>query len=154
MANDDSTKLPPLESSEVARIHEALIAKYGVQLKPGESLSLDVERSSEHAHATLVLSNADDTFRLEIEAAVLATDETDDVQVAPAQRHLVAVDYIDAMLDEYFGADRHARLHDDWRVNEFEGAFVRSRGGERRPHLEAMADAWLEAGGDPDLVSD
>ncbi len=150
----NTKKLGPVDESEIARIHEALIAKYGVQLKPGESLSLDVERSNEHAHATLILASADDGFRLEMEAALLESDETDGFEVKPEERHLKAVDFIDVMLEEYFAEDRHIRFHDDWRVAEWESALVRSRGVERRPHLEAMADAWLEAGGDPEKVGD
>lgn len=145
-------ELADLEPKEVARINEALIAKYGVKLEPGESLSLDIERSSEHAHAQLTLSNADDTFRLELEAAILESDETEGSEVVPSARHLIAVDFLDAILEEYFSEDRHANFHDDWRVLEFETTNVRFRGGERRPSIEAMADAWLEAGGNPDEV--
>lgn len=147
-------ELPQLEDKEIARINQALIAKYGVQLKPGESLSLDVERSHEHAHATLTLSNADDTFRLELEAALLESDETDQTEVVPSGRHLIAVDFIDTVLDEYFAEDRHGVFHEDWRMMEFESALVRFRGRDRRPQIEAMADAWLEANGDPEKVGD
>lgn len=146
--------LEPLDSGEIAKVNEALIARFGVQLRPGESLSLDVERSQEHALATLSLSNADDSFQLELEAAVLETDEAEETKVNPASRHLIAVDYLDTVLEEYFSADRHYRFHDDWRVVDFESTAVRFRGVERRPHLEATADAWLEAGGDPDALED
>ncbi len=132
---------------ERKRINQATATKYSLNLQPGESLELDVERDAEHGNVRVTLTNNDDTLRVELEAAVLSSDE----HLAPPsieERLYVAIDFVDAMLESYF-EDRDTRYHSDWRIYDFEHAQVRFRGSITRPNLEALADAWLAAEGEP-----
>ena len=132
---------------EIRVLNDALTARHGRSLRAGEGIALDAVRTAEHTLMTVVLSAADNTLRLELQAAILPDDDHPSV---PGDELMTAADFLDAMLDEYFVNERLTRFHHDWRVYEFDGSLVRFRGEETNPSVEALADAWLEQTGNPD----
>lgn len=155
MTNDEQSEddggVAPVTPEERATIRDAISSKYGTRLRPGESLSANVERTPEHCWARVIVEAADETFRLELEAAAVRSDEDDPKQWKPEERFQQVLDLIDLQLNTFFEEDRTPRFHDDWRVyNLTEGGVdLRFRGKQRRPDLEALADQWLDTGGDP-----
>lgn len=146
---ESNLKVEPVSPKELLAMRNALAAKYGARLRAGESLAVDAERAKDHVWVQIVIEATDQTFRLEFEAASVPADATDG-WVAP-KRFDLALDLADSKLEEYFENDRFAKLHDDWRFYEFDGVELRFRGVERRPHLDQLADQWLEAATETDL---
>ncbi len=150
-SDDDSSKVDPVTPEEHATIRDALSSKFGARLRPGESLSVDLERDGEHVWGQVILDAADDTFRLELEAAAVRSDEPNPKKWDPMERFQMVLDLLDLQLNTFFEEERTARFHDDWRIYKLEetGPDLRFRGRQRRPDLDALADQWLKAGGDP-----
>ncbi len=147
MSNPKS-KVKPVSKQERQKIFSAFTATFGARLRPGESLGLEVERSAEHGFASLVLETSDDTLKVELEAAVLADDEHPE-EPSAEERFDQAVEFVGAMFAEFLDDREAMRMHDDWRIYEFDDVLVRFRGQKRKPNLESLADAWLASGGAP-----
>lgn len=143
-------KVAPVTDKEQLRLREAIAAKFGYRLRAGETLSVDVERTRDHAWATVIIEVPDDSFRLECEAVSQPDDQPDDTNWDAVEQLQLALDLIDAQLEQYFDEERAMRFHDDWRIYDFEEWKLRFRGAERRPELEALADQWLKHDGPPD----
>jgi hypothetical protein len=154
MKEDTQNQVAEVSDKELLAIRDAVTTKFGYRLQPGETLGVDVERTKEHAWATIVVEMPDSSFRLELEAASQPHDqpggEGDHSGWDPTEQMQLALDFLDSQLEVYFDEDRAMRFHDDWRIYDFEGSKIRFRGAERRPDLEMLADQWLEAGGPPD----
>lgn len=147
-------KVEPVTPEELLSLRDALSGKYGAYLRPGEWLTLDAERTKEHAWATITLETSDQTERLELECASVPGDVEDADEWDAATMFDLVIDLLDAQLENWFDDERLPRFHDDWRVYDFEGNQLRFRGLRTRPDLEALADAWLESGGDPTRPED
>lgn len=147
--HDDERKVAALTPREQAQLRDALSSKFGAHLRPGESLAIDVERGEERCRASIVLEDADASFRFELEVVALASDADDSSKWDPAAEMENVLDLLDVSLEDYFAEERTPRFHDDWRVYDYRGAKLRLRGQTTRPDLEALADQWLAAGGDP-----
>lgn len=145
----NSENIHPVSAEELRILNDALTARHGRALRPGEGIALEATRTKEEAIVKVVLSAVDDTLHLEVEAAIL-TDDEHKTEASAQDRLMVAADFADAMLDEYFANERVTRFHDDWRVYDFDGFIVRFRGQETNPSLDALADAWLSEHGEPD----
>ncbi len=140
MTDQSKQKIVDVSDEELIRLRDALLTKYGSYLKPGESLSIDAERTVEHSWASIVLERGQD-LRVELEAAALPAD-TDRVWDANSELENV-LDFLDVNLEEFFEEDRHARWHDDWRQYDYHDSVLRFRGSIVKPGLEALADEWL-----------
>ena len=134
------------EAEDKAKVAEAVYAKFGHQLKPGESLVTTIERTAEHVHASIALERYDDAEHVEIEGSVLAVEEKNG-EVKLDARFELLLDFLDNKFSEYFEQQRDARFHDDWRPYAFEGLVIRFRGISSKPQLEALADDWLLSAG-------
>lgn len=139
---NDKSQIRPVTAEELSEINHALAARFGRHLQPGEGISMYGERSAQHVIASLIVKANDDTFQLEMEAAVLPDDEHKQHASHDAMFD-AAADFLAAMLTEFFDNERNHRFHDDWRVYEFDDLMVRFRGQATNPSLEALADAWL-----------
>ncbi|MFW5966118.1 MAG: hypothetical protein ACOCV2_01315 [Persicimonas sp.] len=126
-------------------IRQALTARFGAFLKPGESIDLAAEKSDEYVYAKLTVSAADESFQLDVEAAVLAADQ-DRIErfEAPEQILELAIEFLKRQTYDFFRSDRDERFHVDWRIYPVDKATVRFRGQVRRPELERRADDLLE----------
>lgn len=135
-----------LSRDELANIEDAVVAKYGAFLKPGEWISIDVTQDKVHCHTTMFLENPDGGERLELESVVL---DSDNDNIEPAlnmkARFDHSIDFLDSQLESFFEDDRHPRFHDDWRLYQLDAVIVRFRGRRRHPDLEQLADQWLAA---------
>lgn len=142
-------KLAPGErlslSRSMTRDHEAFLA-------PGERFAVDAEvgkqgsqGAPEYVWAQLLLGRPDDSFRLEMEAAMVPGDQEPGVIFPEAE---LAMETLFAMLRvrlyDYFRQDRHALFHDDWRMQPFGEWAVRFRASQSNPGLDAQADALLD----------
>jgi len=134
--------LTPVTPEELRKLNEALIARQGLHLRPGESIALAARRTKESTQAMIVLAASDESFRLELEAVVLSDDEHKSEGEEDAFLD-AAVDFVDAMFSEFVLNERTSRFHDDWRVYDFDGFMVRFRGFSTNPSADAMADEWL-----------
>lgn len=149
MAEENKPKSVELTPAEQTRVRDALMKRFGVHLRPGESMFVDAERTAEHAWLKVEISASDDTFHLEVECASLPADAAAGAWKADAAFDDV-LDMVDVQLAEFFEEERFLPLHDDWRIYDFEGSALRFRGRQGRPDLEALADAWLAGGGADD----
>ena len=136
-----------LSDEELRRIRDAISARFGVRLRPGETLFVDAGRTAEEVWVRLEISLPDDTFRFEIECAAVRRDAPVGSEWAPGAAFDEVLDMLDTQLLEYFENDRFLPLHDDWRVYESDGFALRLRGRESQPNLETLADEWLAMGG-------
>lgn len=126
-------------------IRQALVARFGAFLKPGESIDIDAEKSDEYVYARVEVASADETFKLGVEAAVLAADQERLERLDPPERFLeLTIEFLKLQVYEFFRRDRDERFHVDWRLYPVDTATIRFRGQVRRPELERRADALLD----------
>ncbi len=135
-------EVKPISDKEMALFREALIARFASELKPGETLLSTATRDSEHSIFALIIQSSDNSFRLEMEAALLAKDNED---ISAEDRLLISLDFLEQQLEGFFD-DRLVRFHDDWRIYDFKDGEIRFRGAQTNPELEALADQWIEKG--------
>lgn len=133
-----------LEPEERQTLHDSLMFRFDAYLRPGESLTVDAERSDEYVYNQVVLESADESLRLELETAVLAADQQVEEFADPQEALDLAFEYLKVRLREFFTSDRTERFHVDWRMYEVEGTAVRFRGKLRKPELEERADELLD----------
>lgn len=133
-----------LEPEERQTLHDSLMFRFDAYLRPGESLTVDAERSDEYVYNQVVLESADESLRLELETAVLAADQQVEEFADPQEALDLAFEYLKIRLREFFTSDRTERFHVDWRMYEVEGTAVRFRGKLRKPELEERADELLD----------
>jgi len=145
---DDEEKVQPVSDEERQRVREALVAKYGPHLEPGETLTIDLERRREHCWGMVVLETSDDALRVEIEAAVVEQD-LEDESLSLQRRFDAVLDLLDLQLHRFLSGERIERFHDDWRIYDLDGVTARFRGQVTKPSLDRLADAWLASHGDP-----
>jgi hypothetical protein len=137
-----------LERQERQSLHDSLMFRFDAYLRPGESLTVDAERSDEYVYTQVVLESADETLRLELEASVLAADQQVESFADPQEALDLAFEYLKIRLREFFTGDRQERFHVDWRIYEVEGTAVRFRGELRKPEIEKRADELLDEADD------
>ncbi|QDG54600.1 hypothetical protein FIV42_28795 [Persicimonas caeni] len=124
-------------------IRQALTARFSAFLKPGESLELDAEQSEDYVYGTIAVTSADESFRLDLEASILAADQKAEKLDSPERFLELALEFLKLQLYEFFRQDRQERFHVDWRLYPVEKATIRFRGQIRKPSLEREADALL-----------
>ncbi len=140
--NQKRKNIKPVSDKEMALFREALIARFASELKPGETLLSNASRDAAHSIFAIIVQSSDDSFRLELESALLAENN---LEITAEDRLFLALDFIENQLQGFFD-DRFLRFHDDWRVYDFKGGEIRFRGAQTNPELEALADQWLEKG--------
>jgi len=133
-----------LTKSEVGKINDALIAKYGGYLRPGEAMAAIVDTTEEYSLVRIVLSS--ESIRAEV-AAAIEFEDAHKSEVIEEDAWTIALDFLDLQLEEFFQSERALIMHEDWRVYDFLGFKVKFQGLNRRPNLEAMADQWLRDAG-------
>ena len=129
----------------MTRDHEAFLA-------PGERFAIDAEvgkpdaqGAPEYVWAQVLLGTPDDSFRLEIEGALVPADQAPESSFpegSEAISELLA--FLRVQVYEFFRLDRQLRFHDDWRLQPFQSKIVRFRGAVRFPELEKRADDLLQ----------
>jgi hypothetical protein len=135
-------------------IRQALTARFSAFLKPGEALRIDAERSQDYVYATVAVTSADDSFRLDLEAAITAADQKVEALDDPDASLELAIEFLKLQLYEFFRQDRQERFHIDWRLYPVERATIRLRGEIRKPSLEQRADQMLADDDTPDTEQD
>ncbi|QED26007.1 hypothetical protein FRD01_01770 [Microvenator marinus] len=128
------------------KINEALIAKYGAYLRPGEAMAAVLDITEEYALVRVVLAATDESFRFEI-AGALEFEVEHKAEVDEAEAWSVVLDFLDLQLEEFFESDRVLVTHEDWRVYEYLGYSLKFQGIHRKPELEKLADQWLRDAG-------
>lgn len=135
-------------SEERRRVENAMNFRFNAYQKPGETISVDAEKGDEYVYTELSLEAPDDSFRLDLEAAVLAADQSQSRFPDPDAILDVAFEFLKLRLYEFFQSERTERFHIDWRHYTVEGTALRFRGRIRKPQLEEKADEWLDEHGD------
>jgi hypothetical protein len=132
-------------------IEARLRVRFRAYLRPGERVSLSVEDEEGFVFARLVVASRDESFRLELEAAVIEQDQIAAVLGATTSkmRLFAAIEFVSGHAEEYFRSQRHVRHHLDWRIYDCEGVQVRFRGQRKHPDLESEATALLDEEGEP-----
>ncbi len=141
-------EIETLSADEHNRIQNAMQYRFGAYLRPGESITIDAERGDEYVYSEMVLESADESFHLQLEAAVLAADQGVDEFVRPQEALNLGFELLRRQLYEFFQSNRSERFHVDWRQYTVEQTEVRFRGRIRKPELERRADEMLEAAED------
>jgi hypothetical protein len=131
-------------ADERRRIENAMNFRFNAYLKPGESISVDAEVDDEYIYSELALEAGDESFRLELESAVLAADQGAEVFPRPGDALDQAFEFLKLRLYEFFQSSRTERFHIDWRHYTVNETAVRFRGQMRKPELESRADEMLE----------
>ncbi len=148
MTEQNRAQTPRFSLNAVDRLARAraLDRDYEAFLAPGEKFTVQAEADEAYIHAQIVLTSADKSFKLDLEAVIIPQDLT------PHQERLedrvftdLLFDFLRVQLYEFFRQDRHQRFHLDWRVFPFEGYPIRLRGAVTQPDLIAQADALLES---------
>lgn len=126
-------------------IEGRLKVRFRAYFRPGERLRLETEDEQDFVFCKMVVSRADESLCLELEAAVIAQDQEPQFLKGTTSmaRLLGAIEFLSQRLEEYFKSQRQSRFHIDWRLYPFEAATVRFRGGQRHPDLEDQASALL-----------
>lgn len=143
--SDGERQVERLGARQKQLIRQSLTARFAAFLKPGEALEVDAELSDEYVYGTVAVTSADDSFRLDVEAAILSADQDRIDELDPPEAYLeLAIEFLKLQLYEFFRRDRDERFHVDWRLYPVEKATIRFRGQVRRPDLERRADELLE----------
>lgn len=137
-------RVETFSSDERRRIENAMNFRFNAYLKPGEKISVDAEVDDEYIYTELSLEAADDSFRLELEAAVLAADQGGETFPRPGDALDQAFEVLKLRLYEFFQSNRTERFHIDWRHYTVNQTAVRFRGQMRKPELESQADELLD----------
>lgn len=137
-------RVETLTADEKKRIRNAMMYRFGAYLRPGETISLEAEKSDEFVYGMLSLEAADDSIRVDLEASILAADQGVDSFVDPGEALDVAFEFLKMRLYDFFQQDRAERFHIDWRHYDISSTDVRFRGKIRRPELEDRADDLLD----------
>lgn len=127
---------------QIAKINEAITAKYGHYLKVGEGIAVEAEEAPDFVLMRIILAASDESFRLELVAAI-EYDAEHKVPLVQKEAWSIALDFLDVQLEDFFAEERFMRFHEDWLVYDFLGTLVKFQGSTRRPDLEALADQWL-----------
>ncbi len=136
-----------LSTPDRLRAARAMAEDYEAFLAPGERFAVHGEVGEEYIWAEVVLRAADDSFKLELEAAMSASDlALNQMLPQEPQRGLeVLFDFLRLQLYEFFRSDRRERFHVDWRLYDLGPVRkVRFRAQQSRPELERKADRILE----------
>jgi hypothetical protein len=136
------TKQDELNAVGEKRVYEAITAKFGARLRPGEGLSVHLEQTEDHSHLEVLLESISGEFRLSLQTAVVASDS--DVTTTVAERLDTALDFLDLQFEDYFESGREMRFHTDWRTYEFAQKPVRFCGRTSNPNLEDAATEFLK----------
>lgn len=119
--------------------------RFRAYFRPGERLRLTVEDEQDFVYAQLSMSSPDESFRLDLEAAMIVQDQDHRFVDATTSRGrlLGAIEFLAGRLEEYFRSQRQLRFHIDWRLYPFQESTVRFRGRLRHPELEERATDLL-----------
>jgi hypothetical protein len=143
-SNIGDRDIETLSADEHQRIAHAMQYRFNAYLRPGESITIDAERDDDYVYSTLAVEAADESFRLELEAAVLAADQGVEEFVHPQEALNLGFELLKRQLYEFFQSNREERFHVDWRQYTIDQTEVRFRGRIHRPELERRADEMLD----------
>ena len=139
---------PPVVVTEKAlrEIESRLKTRLRAYFRPGERLDLTVEDEEDFVYAQLSVHLPDESYRLDLEAAMIAQDQNQMFveQTTSRKRLLGAIEFLSDKLEDYFRSKRETRFHVDWRLYGYESSTVRFRGRQRRPELERRASELLD----------
>ena len=133
-----------LTADERKRIKNAMMYRFGAYLRPGERIEIAAEKGTEYVNSELTLEAADNSFRLDLEVAILAADQGVEEFVDPGEALDLGFEFLKLRLYEYFKQERNERFHVDWRHYTVRQTDLRFRGQMRRPELEDRADEILD----------
>jgi hypothetical protein len=132
-----------VEASLLAQVSAALNERHGGGLMFGEAIEVAARSGDRAAYLRAAVGNTERAHELELFARDVPGDELEGALG-------VLVDYLDAVLEEWFAADREGGLPLDFEARPYAGTTVFVRQQLREYALEAEADRWLEQGGAPD----
>lgn len=145
--SDNPTEQPVVVTpAALRRIERRVQARLRAYFRPGERIELSIEDDEDFVYAQMSVVQPDDSFQLDLEAAIIEQDQDPRFLKHTNSRHrmLGAIEFLADQLEEYFRNQRETRFHVDWRIYDLEDATVRFRGRERRPDLEEQASELLE----------
>ncbi len=142
-----------LLAKQIAKVNEAITAKFGHYLKVGEGITAEVEEGPDFTLMRITLAASDESFRLELAAAIEYGAEHK-VPLVEKDAWSIALDFLDVQLEDYFGEERFMRFHEEWLVYDYLGTLIKFQGTTRRPDLEALADQWLAQAEDEQVPED
>ncbi len=127
------------------QIEARLKTRFRAFLRPGERVRLSVEEESDFVCCQMIMGLPDDSFSIDLEAAIIVQDQEHQFLSATTSRKrlLAAIEFLSSQLDEYFRSQRQERFHIDWRIYSFESANIRFRGRRRHRDLEREASDLL-----------
>lgn len=127
-----------LKDVDLQTMERLLMRRYGSRLRPGEWIQVSHTRDQETESLIMDVVDGGEHFRFE---AQLHLEDVKDAEMSTD----ILMDFLDAVLDEWFDGGREAYPTLDFSPYEFQGIILGLRGGAHRPDLEAAADALLEA---------
>lgn len=144
-ADQKDTQSVVITPRALREIEGRLKVRFRAFFRPGERLRLETEDEQDFVYCKLLVSRADESLCLELEAAVIAQDQDPTFLKGTTSvvRLLGAIEFLSQRLEEFFKSQRLERFHIDWRLYPFEAATIRFRGGQRHPDLEEQASALL-----------
>lgn len=122
--------------SEVQSMERVLMRRHKDHLRRGEHITVRHTRDPELEGLTMDVVHGPEVFRFE---AQLHLEDVSDPDLSGD----ILMDFLDAVLGEWFRGGREAYPTLDFSPYEFQGVTVGLRGGLLRPDLEAAADALL-----------
>ena len=142
-ASGQAVVVTPKALRQVERRIKARLRAY---FRPGEKLRLTVEDDEDFVYAQMALLLPDESFRLDLEAAMIIQDQDRRFvdNTSSRTRLLGAIEFLSEQIESYFRSQRDLRFHVDWRLYPYNASTVRFRGRERRPELEERATELLE----------
>lgn len=145
----DSEDAQPVKGKRLALIESSIGARFRAFLKPGESLSVEAEKTDEYVWGKLLLETADDSFEFELEGALLGSDQSQQKIYEHERKLEIVFEFLKRQFYEFFRTDRRETFHLDWKLYHLDEATVRFRAQTRKPRLEDRADTILETGDTP-----
>ncbi len=130
----------PLAEDEQASIYHVLSNRFSSYLKQDESLQLSCFREDVAAFIELQIGNGDTLYDMAF--------FVDNINKQHDHPVYLLVEFVGAVLDEFFEHDRESFLPLVYKVYPFRGYDVCARGQVRHPDLEEAANRLLEQAGD------
>ena len=133
------TTTPLLSALERQALSQALTRDHEAFLRPGERVRVEAQQEHDAVSVTVLVTAADRTFSLRLEAALFHGDNPGGRRGKEAFASIM--EFLRLQLYEFFRVDRGARFPLEFQPIEYDGALFRFRGERTNPALEAEADA-------------
>jgi hypothetical protein len=129
-----------LSQEEMNALADQMNKKYGNYVG-NRSFKVECDIGPSEAHATVVLSNSDESFYYPVEARLNYIDE----EMSKRSAALFLIDYIDVYFEEYLTEDEQIFLNIDWTKHEYEAVNFEIKGQILNLKLERLADELLKS---------